>query len=162
VGRFVSKDPIGFAGGSNFYAALPNPTGWVDALGLSPVEILKKIVLVKAGKNVTVCSFKDAATVLFSAFPDAQKSAGAADKDPAKTKRDKLAFKSNRQNGTGRASYHMDYKVNPETGVLYGHESLPDGHPHKTMPHINVITPAGERVDIFVDRQNKCPLAKKK
>ncbi|HGF8500686.1 TPA: RHS repeat-associated core domain-containing protein [Acinetobacter baumannii] len=35
VGRFVSKDPIGLLGGSNNYAYAPNPTEWVDPLGLS-------------------------------------------------------------------------------------------------------------------------------
>ncbi|WP_390898020.1 RHS repeat-associated core domain-containing protein [Pseudomonas lundensis] len=34
VGRFVSKDPISYAGGLNLYAYAPNPTGWVDPLGL--------------------------------------------------------------------------------------------------------------------------------
>ncbi|MDP9930427.1 RHS repeat-associated core domain-containing protein [Variovorax paradoxus] len=161
-GRFVSSDPIGLLGGTNLHAAVPNPTGWIDSNGLSPIEILKKVAQVKAGRSVTVCSFKEASTVLFGAFPDAQKSAGAGDKDPAKTARDKAAFKSNRQNDTGRASYHMDFKTNPATGVLYGHESLPNGHPHKTMPHINVITPEGDRLDIFVDRPTRCPSAKKK
>jgi len=36
VGRFISKDPIGYTGGLNLYAYAPNPTGWVDSLGLSP------------------------------------------------------------------------------------------------------------------------------
>ena len=35
VGRFISKDPISYAGGLNLYAYAPNPTGWVDALGLA-------------------------------------------------------------------------------------------------------------------------------
>ncbi|KMN16875.1 RHS repeat-associated core domain-containing protein, partial [Pseudomonas weihenstephanensis] len=35
VGRFISKDPISYAGGLNLYAYAPNPTGWVDPLGLS-------------------------------------------------------------------------------------------------------------------------------
>ena len=34
VGRFISKDPISYAGGLNLYAYAPNPTGWVDPLGL--------------------------------------------------------------------------------------------------------------------------------
>ncbi|WP_321788560.1 RHS repeat-associated core domain-containing protein [Paraburkholderia sp. J94] len=34
TGRFVSKDPIGLAGGINVYAYAPNPTGWVDPFGL--------------------------------------------------------------------------------------------------------------------------------
>ena len=35
VGRFVSKDPISYAGGLNLYAYAPNPVEWVDALGLA-------------------------------------------------------------------------------------------------------------------------------
>ena len=44
VGRFISKDPICYAGGLNLYAYAPNPTGWVDPLGLAriPKETLKK------------------------------------------------------------------------------------------------------------------------
>lgn len=34
VGRFVSQDPIGLAGGENLYQYAPNPTGWIDPLGL--------------------------------------------------------------------------------------------------------------------------------
>ncbi|MNV47811.1 putative deoxyribonuclease RhsC [compost metagenome] len=36
VGRFISQDPIGFTGGLNLYQYAPNPTGWVDPLGLTP------------------------------------------------------------------------------------------------------------------------------
>ncbi len=35
VGGFVSKDPIGLAGGFNVYQYAPNPTGWIDPLGLA-------------------------------------------------------------------------------------------------------------------------------
>ena len=34
-GRFVSKDPIGLAGGSNLQQYAPNPLGWIDPLGLA-------------------------------------------------------------------------------------------------------------------------------
>nr|WP_081065397.1 RHS repeat-associated core domain-containing protein [Burkholderia vietnamiensis] len=34
-GRFISKDPIGLAGGINVYQYAPNPVGWVDPLGLA-------------------------------------------------------------------------------------------------------------------------------
>ncbi|MGN8064934.1 RHS repeat-associated core domain-containing protein, partial [Ralstonia sp. 22111] len=37
-GRFISKDPIGLAGGINGYQYAPNPMGWVDPLGLSGFE----------------------------------------------------------------------------------------------------------------------------
>ena len=33
-GRFVSKDPIGLAGGINVYQYAPNPVQWIDPLGL--------------------------------------------------------------------------------------------------------------------------------
>ena len=41
VGRFVSKDPISYAGGLNLYAYAPNPVEWVDPLGLASDETLK-------------------------------------------------------------------------------------------------------------------------
>ena len=34
-GRFTTQDPIGLAGGLNLYQYAPNPTGWVDPLGLA-------------------------------------------------------------------------------------------------------------------------------
>ncbi|KWF78107.1 hypothetical protein WL93_25635 [Burkholderia diffusa] len=34
-GRFVSKDPIGLAGGINAYLYADDPTGWIDPLGLT-------------------------------------------------------------------------------------------------------------------------------
>jgi uncharacterized protein RhaS with RHS repeats len=35
VGRFISKDPIRYAGGINLYTYAPNPIHWVDPLGLA-------------------------------------------------------------------------------------------------------------------------------
>ncbi|WP_175804832.1 RHS repeat-associated core domain-containing protein [Burkholderia pyrrocinia] len=35
TGRFVSKDPIGMAGGINVFQYAPNPVGWIDPLGLA-------------------------------------------------------------------------------------------------------------------------------
>ncbi|MEK7893027.1 RHS repeat-associated core domain-containing protein, partial [Burkholderia contaminans] len=34
-GRFISKDPIGLAGGINVYQYAPNPLGWIDPIGLA-------------------------------------------------------------------------------------------------------------------------------
>ncbi|HMY38155.1 MAG TPA: RHS repeat-associated core domain-containing protein, partial [Marinagarivorans sp.] len=39
IGQFISQDPIGLLGGVNNYQYAPNPTGWVDPLGLSCKEI---------------------------------------------------------------------------------------------------------------------------
>lgn len=35
IGRFISKDPIGLAGGINLHQYAPNPIEWVDPLGLA-------------------------------------------------------------------------------------------------------------------------------
>ncbi|WP_345945852.1 RHS repeat-associated core domain-containing protein [Pseudomonas sp. 15A4] len=35
LGRFISKDPIGYSGGLNLYHYAPNPVLWVDPSGLS-------------------------------------------------------------------------------------------------------------------------------
>ena len=35
IGRFVSQDPIGLAGGINNYQYAPNPVEWIDPLGLN-------------------------------------------------------------------------------------------------------------------------------
>ena len=37
MGMFISKDPIGLLGGDNVFAYAPNPTGWIDPLGLNAV-----------------------------------------------------------------------------------------------------------------------------
>ena len=38
TGRFLTPDPIKLAGGLNHYQYVPNPTGWVDPLGLAQVS----------------------------------------------------------------------------------------------------------------------------
>ena len=38
TGRFLTPDPIKLAGGLNSYQYVPNPTGWVDPLGLASKE----------------------------------------------------------------------------------------------------------------------------
>jgi hypothetical protein len=41
TGRFISKDPIGLEGGLNAFQYAPNPTGWIDPLGLKCVTARK-------------------------------------------------------------------------------------------------------------------------
>ena len=40
LGQFTTQDPIGLLGGVNNYQYAPNPTGWVDPLGLKCNELL--------------------------------------------------------------------------------------------------------------------------
>ena len=37
-GRFVSKDPIGLAGGLNLHQYAPNPISWIDSFGLARIS----------------------------------------------------------------------------------------------------------------------------
>ncbi|WP_338846789.1 DUF6861 domain-containing protein [Massilia sp. W12] len=37
IGRFISQDPIGLAGGNNIYQYAANPISWIDPLGLSGI-----------------------------------------------------------------------------------------------------------------------------
>ncbi|WP_172979363.1 RHS repeat-associated core domain-containing protein [Pseudomonas kitaguniensis] len=39
-GRFLTPDPIKLAGGLNNYQYVPNPTGWVDPLGLETIPVV--------------------------------------------------------------------------------------------------------------------------
>lgn len=43
IGRFISQDPIGLAGGDNLYAYAPNPTGWDDPLGWCSTKLGKNM-----------------------------------------------------------------------------------------------------------------------
>ena len=43
MGMFTSRDPIGLMGGLNVFAYAPNPTGWIDPLGLSGVAVVTTV-----------------------------------------------------------------------------------------------------------------------
>ncbi|EOU7475430.1 RHS repeat-associated core domain-containing protein, partial [Escherichia coli] len=151
VGRFMVTDPIGLAGGINLYAYAPNPLSWIDPLGLNNCNVNKAAKELRAGRDITVSSFKDADKVLHTAFPNARKVTGAGNKPEIKTAQQKKEFKLRPSEKGNTAVYHKDYQFNKD-GTLAGHESLPDGHPHKNMPHINILTPDGNKVTIYIDR----------
>ena len=51
MGMFTTRDPIGLMGGDNVFAYVPNPTGWVDPLGLAAGGLGKAITVLKVGRG---------------------------------------------------------------------------------------------------------------
>ena len=45
MGMFTTRDPIGLMGGDNVFAYAPNPTGWVDPLGLKSIGYTKTDIM---------------------------------------------------------------------------------------------------------------------
>ena len=45
--------------------------------------------------------------------------------------------------------YKKDY-LKDKNGIIYGHSQLPEGHIHKTNPHINILTSEGNKVSINI------------
>ena len=108
-------------------------------------KVEKAIKHLRNGDDIIARSFKEADDILFGAFPDAKKIKGAGDKSKEKMMSQQRQFIGVDPNG----KFHKDFKKN-ENGVLFGHENLPDGHPHKTIPHINVKTPDGKKATIYI------------
>ena len=52
VGMFTTRDPIGLMGGDNVFAYAPNPTGWIDPLGLN-----RKVVNLGQGYEGAIDTF---------------------------------------------------------------------------------------------------------
>jgi RHS repeat-associated protein len=58
VGRFINKDPIGYAGGMNLYGYVGgNPINWVDFLGLKPIISIKYSEGLQFGARIGVFAF---------------------------------------------------------------------------------------------------------
>jgi len=64
IGRFIAKDPIGFAGGLNVYQYADNPVEWVDPLGLH--NILANTDLVCRGGACSAESFRAGSGVVLN------------------------------------------------------------------------------------------------
>ena len=52
IGRFISPDPIGLAGGINLFQYAPEPYGWVDPWGWSPSSTLDRSLGGVVGDNM--------------------------------------------------------------------------------------------------------------
>ena len=51
IGRFISQDPIGLAGGENLQIYAPNPIDWIDPLGLKYVSGSRAVDLLGKDKS---------------------------------------------------------------------------------------------------------------
>ncbi|MBK9578114.1 MAG: hypothetical protein IPO40_13645 [Fibrobacteres bacterium] len=152
AGGYISQDPIRLEGGNpTLYGYVGDPNGWVDPWGLVCQAQVRDL---RAGREVQVSSKREADELLRAAFPNARKVRGGGNKVYSKTARQKKAFKlNNHDRRTNRAVYHKDYQwSSTQKGVLAGHETLPEGHSHKGTPHINILTPQGNRTAIYIKR----------
>jgi RHS repeat-associated protein len=113
AGRYITQDPIGLAGGLNAYVYGPNPTGWIDPLGLAKKcpPCYKKDYSTNNTKNrsATYKSERDARNV-------ARTKVG---KDPVQVEPNKLRSQDGK----------WQYRGKPED--LAGHSS-------KDSPHIHI------------------------
>ena len=66
TGRFLTPDPIKLAGGLNHYQYVPNPTGWVDPLGLASTHG----DCLNASPPLTTAKIEEITTIPKGARPD--------------------------------------------------------------------------------------------
>ena len=145
TGGYISQDPIGLEGNNpTLYGYVHDPNSWNDPLGLDCAEN-KKIKQLHNGESVNVKSFKEANSLLKKAFPNAKRSKGASPNGMRLSEKNKT-FKLDENR---IAVYKKDY-LKDENGIIYGHSQLPEGHIHKTNPHINILTSEGNKVSINI------------
>jgi RHS repeat-associated protein len=67
TGRFISKDPIGLAGGINVYQYAPNPITWLDPFGLSAcpsrLEVIAKTAAIMKAHQPAIHAIDPSARV---------------------------------------------------------------------------------------------------
>jgi RHS repeat-associated protein len=141
TGRFLTPDPIKLAGGLNSYQYVPNPTGWVDPLGLNGCPGQTKFTRKDKFYGSRRAAFQDAkrdARIPMSAEPMEVNHV-------ALTKIGEHGVgKQNVLDADGNIVYTREYhykNIDNERVVIqehsYGHEDFPSDHAsHK--PHFNV------------------------
>lgn len=138
IGRFISQDPIGLAGGSNLYAYTPNPTRWIDPWGLNCTTPNKKT-------SYQAKSRRDA-------LRQAKRDAGIPNNQRPKIKRTDLddGYGNKILDRFGNPVQAREYVFRKDNGEIiiiqehsYGHPKATPGH--GIEPHINVRPEGGER-----------------
>ena len=118
--RFVSPDPTGLEGGENLHAYVPNPTGWIDPLGLIAMRVggwgAKPP---EAASNVIKCTCGNGCGVLGTADPN------------------DINFA---QDSVNKGFDTPDGKVSIEKAIKQGPGQV------KNFPPISVVTVKGQKV----------------
>jgi len=68
TGRFISRDPIGFAGGLNIYVYAPNPIEWTDPFGLASNRDFRPTATLE--RKLSILETAQAKAVRERALPD--------------------------------------------------------------------------------------------
>jgi hypothetical protein len=95
------------------------------------------------GEDIHVKSQEYADALLERTYPDAQKHRGSGLKSSKKQENEIRRYREARKKAYQQKDskdtviYHKDYQRDND-GSLFGHETLPNDHPHKTNRHINV------------------------
>lgn len=146
IGRFISQDPIGLAGGINLYRYAPNPLTWIDPLGLSCGGVSAKQAgreLDAGAKKVTVSSRSEAEKLFMDRYLEHGYKNMSGESGPStKNLMDYLTGKPTK-NGT----YHWDTTMDPKNpGRVMGHglDNL-DG----ALPHLQIHQLDGDVIHIF-------------
>ncbi|ENC1345885.1 RHS repeat domain-containing protein, partial [Salmonella enterica subsp. enterica serovar Senftenberg] len=138
IGKFISGDPIGLAGGINLYQYAPNPLSWLDPLGLK-CGSLKNKDLGKNGVEIERLTTKKGTTkvdTLFNNMNDAKNWAA-------------------NQLGLGKTRIYdsngkwIGWQNKAGDSVYWGHGDWGQGVGKSTFPHLNVNI-NGEKGHLFL------------
>jgi RHS repeat-associated protein len=148
VGRFTTPDPIGLLGGINLYQYAPNPTEWIDPLGLAACG--KNINALRNGPQKTTVSVKfkaESPRVGDGSIPRRPEGTGYWPQD-AKGIRKKYKMEQFKKKD-GKVRYRKDYPIDKATGRVFGHDD-PKGTGHGEFPRINIKRADGTMVRIDI------------
>jgi RHS repeat-associated protein len=144
LGRFISPDPTGLAGGENLYSYAPNPTGWVDPWGWCGTTANQAGKALDDGAvKVTVKSREEAQKLFMERYLGQGYRNMTGESGPStKSIMDWLTGRP-----TKSGTYHWDDVVDPANpGRVMGHGP---GNPDGALPHLQIHELGGKVIHIF-------------